>query len=276
VTTTAIAPSPISFDDRHTHTSFAHVLRSEWTKLWSVRSTMWTLLSLVVVTIGFSVLSAWGQSTHLSSMSPSDFAQLDVTEQSLVGLILGQLAIAVLGALVVTGEYSTGGIKATFTAVPNRMRVLAAKGVVFGVVATVTGIITAFGSFFLCRPFWAHQHLAVGLGHPGVVRALIGAGLYVLASGMFGFALGTVFRHSAGSITAAVGLLFIVPLITNALPGRIGHDINRYFTDNAGHHVFDVVHVPGDLSPWAGYLTITIWWVVPLIVGAWLMRTRDA
>ena len=138
------------------------------------------------------------------------------------GLILGQLAIAVLGVLMVCSEYSTGGIKVTFTAVPDRMRVLLAKGVVLAAISTVVGMITAFGAFFAAMPFWAHQGLAAHLGDPGVLRAVLGGGLYVLASGMLGFAIGAVIRHTAGAITTVVGLLFVAPPLTAAAARRVG------------------------------------------------------
>src|SRR5258707_9267640 len=180
---TAPAQAPARRYD-HARARLGNVIRSEWTKIWSVRSTPWTLLILIVATVGISVLASWGQSTHLADMSPADRATLDVTFSSLSGLTLGQLAIAVLGVLVVTTEYSTGGVKATFTAVPNRLRVLLAKGIVFAVIATVVGIITSFAAFYAAEPFWAHQHLAAHIGDPHVLRAIIGSGLYVLASGI--------------------------------------------------------------------------------------------
>jgi ABC-type transport system involved in multi-copper enzyme maturation permease subunit len=268
--------APATFDDRHARTSLAHTVRSEWTKIWSVRSTFWTLLTLIISTVGISILASWGTSTHLSQMNATDRANLDVTYQSMGGLSLGQLAIAVLGVLIITSEYSTGGIKTTLTAVPNRIRVLLAKGIVFAIIATIVGVITTFGAFYASMPFWAHQHLAVDVGDPGVLRAIIGGGLYVLASGMFGFALGAVIRHTAGAITAAVALLLIAPPLTNLLPGSWGDTVTKYFTSNAGSRVAAVVNVPDQATPWVGYLAITIWWVVPLLFGAWLMRTRDA
>lgn len=276
MSTMTATQSPPVFDDRRARTSLAHTIRSEWTKIWSVRSTFWTLLILIIATIGISVLAAWGASTHLDQMSPTDRANLDVTYNSMGGLSLGQLAIAVLGVLIITTEYSTGGIKTTLTAVPNRLRVLLAKGIVFAVIAGVVGVITTFGAFYASMPFWAHQHLAAHLGDPGVLRAVIGGGLYVLASGMFGFALGAVIRHTAGAITAAVALLLIVPPLTQLLPGTWGDKITEYFTSNAGSRIAAVIDVPNQVSPWIGYLTITIWWVVPLLLGAWLMKTRDA
>ncbi len=237
---------------------------------------MWTLLILVVVTVGFSMLLSWGASTHLDQMDPADRARLDVTNASFSGLILGQLAIAVLGALVVTSEFSTGGIKPTLAAVPNRLRVLAAKGISFAVVAFGVGLITAFGSFYASMPFWSHQGLAVHLGDPGVTRAVIGCALYILGSGLFGFALGAVIRHTAGAITAAVGLLLIVPLILNALPGAWGKWIFEHFTANAGSMIMTTVPQTKGLAPWTGYITFTIWWLVPMVIGAYLMKRRDA
>jgi ABC-type transport system involved in multi-copper enzyme maturation permease subunit len=276
VSTITAAPqaAPRHFD--HARSSLGNVIRSEWTKIWSVRSTPWTLLILVVATVGISVLASWGTSTHLNTLSAKDRATLDVTYNSLAGLTLGQLAIAVLGVLVVTTEYSTGGVKATFTAVPNRLRVLLAKGIVFAVIATAVGMITTFLAFYAAQPFWAHQHLAAHIGDPGVLRAIIGSGLYVLASGLFGFALGAVIRHTAGAITAAVALLLVVPPLTQLLPGGWGHDIYKVFTSNAGSMIATTVQQPRSLTPWEGYFAMTVWWVVPLLIGAYLMKRRDA
>jgi ABC-type transport system involved in multi-copper enzyme maturation permease subunit len=260
----------------HARASFGNVVRSEWTKIWSVRSTLWTLLVLVIATVGFGVLASWGTASHLNQLNAHDRATLDVVYTTMAGLTLGQLAIAVLGVLVVTTEYSTGGIKTTLTAVPNRMRVLAAKGVVFAIIATVVGMITSFISFFAAAPIWSHYNIAVHLNDPGVLRAVIGSGLYVLASGMFGFALGAVIRHTAGAITAAVGLLLVVPPLTQLLPGTWGHDITKVFTSNAGSMIATTVPQDNRLGPWAGYIAMTIWWVVPLLIGAFLMQRRDA
>jgi ABC-2 type transport system permease protein len=252
------------------------VIRSEWTKFWSLRSTWWTLLIAFVVTIGFATLIAWGASRSLSDMSAQDRATLDVTNISLAGIAFGQLAFAVLGALMIAGEYSTGGIKTTFVAVPNRLRVLLAKTLVFSVVAWVCGTVAAFVSFFVAMAFWSPHHLATSLSTPAVLRAVFGAGLIALASGLLGLALGTLIRHTAGAITAAVALLFVVPPLTNLLPGDWGRAISSRFTTNAGQRITEVVHSPGQLHPWPGYLWMLAECVIPLLVGAWLMRRRDA
>jgi ABC-2 type transport system permease protein len=256
--------------------TLSRVTRSEWTKFWSLRSTWWTLLIAFVVTIGFATLIAWGEVSTLAHMDAQQRATLDVTNLAIAGIGFGQLAMAVLGALVVTSEYSTGGIRTTLVAVPNRMRVLLAKILVFGLVAWVVGTVAAFVSFFVAMAFWSPHHLAASLSTPAVLRAVFGGGLIALASGLLGLALGALIRHTAGSITAAVALLFVVPPLTNLLPGSWGKAISIRFTINAGQRITEVIHSPGQLHPWPGYLWMLGECLVLLIIGAWLMRQRDA
>jgi ABC-type transport system involved in multi-copper enzyme maturation permease subunit len=256
---------------RRANAGLANLTRSEWTKLWSLRSTIWTLLATIVLTTGASTLAAWGQTGHLK---PGEV--YDPTNFAMGGLVIGQLAIAVLGVLIVTSEYSTGGVRVTYTAAPGRLRVLTAKGIVLAAVSIVVGMITAFGAFYATMPFWAHHGLAAHIGDPGVLRAIIGGGLYVLASAMFGFAIGAIIRHTAAAITAVVGLLFVLPPLSQLLPGKWGEQVANHFTSNAGQHITDVINGPGHLSPWAGYLTFTLEWMLPLLLGAWLIQRRDA
>jgi ABC-2 type transport system permease protein len=257
-------------------TTFGNVARSEWTKLWSVRSTRWTLLATFVVSVGFTTLFAWGESANWSQVDAQERANIDATANSLAGLYFGQLAIAVLGALVITAEYSTGGIRTTLTAVPQRLKVLFAKGLTFGVVALVVGLVTSFTAFFVGQAFFATVGVEAHLGDPGVMRAVIGGGLYILGCGMLGFAVGSVLRHSAGSITTAIGLLFVLPILSNLLPGDWGKTVQRYFFSNAGGQITTIRQDPNLLTPWNGYLVFTIEWVVILVVGAILLRRRDA
>jgi ABC-2 type transport system permease protein len=252
------------------------VIRSEWTKFWSLRSTWWTLLIAFVVTIGFATLLAWGASSNVNKMDAHDRATLDVTNLAMAGVAFGQLAFAVLGALVVASEYSTGGIKTTLVAVPNRLRVLLAKTLVLSLVAWVVGTAAAFVSFFVAMAFWSRHDLSVSLSDPGVLRAVFGAGLIALASGLLGLALGALIRHTAGSITTAVALLFVVPPLSGLLPGDWGRSISTHFTTNAGQRITEVIHTPGQLHPWPGYLWMLAECLIPLLVGAWLMRRRDA
>ncbi|HSY15908.1 MAG TPA: hypothetical protein VK816_07975 [Jatrophihabitantaceae bacterium] len=252
------------------------VMRSEWTKLFSVRSTAWTLLALVISTVGLGVLACWGTNHGWSQMSSAERAKFDPVSTSLTGLALGQLAIAVLGTLVISAEYSTGGIRTTLTAVPRRLQLLTAKAIVFTAVAFVVGLLTSFVAFFAGQPWFSQRGIGATLGDPGVLRAVIGGGLYVAASGLFGMAMGVLLRRTAGAVTAAVAAMLVLPGLTNVLPGGWGAAVVRYFTSNAGQQI-SYVHQSGNyLTPWVGFGVYCLWWAVPLAFGAWLMRRRDA
>lgn len=257
-------------------TTFLNVLRSEWTKFWTVRSTLWTLVAAVVVTIGFSALFAVLTVANWDQIEPQDRASIDVTNSSLGGLLFGQLAVAVLGVLVISAEYSTGGVRSTFVAVPRRLQVLASKALVTAATALAVGLVTCFVSFAICRPIYGIKDLHASIGDPGVLRALVGGGLYVAGTAMLGLAIGTVLRHSAGSITAAVGVLFVLPLLLFAVPGDTGDAIRKFAPSNAGSAISSVMDNPDQLSPWTGYAVFTLEWLVVLVIGAALLKRRDA
>ena len=252
------------------------VLRAEWTKFWSVRSTWWCLLGMIVATIGFSALFSWGTAATLEDIPPEERAGLDATEISISGLILGQLAVAVLGVLTITAEYSTGGIRSTLVAVPRRGLLVLAKALVLVTVALVIGALTCLVSFAIGQALLGAVDLGVSLGDPNVLRAVLGGGLYLAASALFGFALGTLLRNSAGGIVLAVALLFVVPPLTNLLPGDWGDTVTKRFTSNAGQRITAVTSVPDAAAPWTGYLAFTAWWAVILAAGVVLMQRRDA
>ena len=276
MTTTATAAASRAASFPNSGATLPRVIRSEWTKFWSLRSTWWTLLIAFVVTVGFATLIAWGASSNVDKMSPQERATLDVTNLATAGVAFGQLAMAVLGVLIIASEYSTGGIRTTLVAVPNRLRVLLAKVMVFGVVAALVAIVASFISFFVAMTFWSRHHLAASLSTPAVLRSVIGAGLIGLLSGLLGVALGTLIRHTAGAITSAVALLFVIPPLTNLLPGSWGKAISIRFTTNAGQRIAEVIHSPGQLYPWTGFFWMLGECVIPLIIGAWLMKRRDA
>lgn len=259
-------------------TSLLHVIRSEWTKLWSVRSTMWTLLVVFVLTIGMGALFTWGTESTWEQVPADQRVNFDSTSTSLGGLFLAQLAIAVLGVMIISTEYSTGGIRTTFTAVPRRLRVLAAKGIVLAVVSLVVGLVTSFVAFFVGQAILGIADLETSLDQPGVLRAVIGGGLYVMGCGLFGFALGALLRHTAGAVTIAVALLLVVPPFLALLPGEWGRTVQKLFTSNAGAQitVADPSSITDLLQPWTGYLVFTAWWVVILAVAAFLLNRRDA
>jgi len=249
-------------------------MRSEFTKIRSVRSTYWTLIALVVVTIGIGALASWGVAHH--GQHGPDF---DATRQSLAGLLLGQLVIAVLGALTVTSEYSTGMVRTSLTAMPRRGVVFAAKALVFALVAFVTSLVTCFGSFFLGQALMSSAHINTSLGQPHVLRAVIGGALFLTACGMLAFGLGMILRHTAGAITAAVGLLFVLAILVNFLPQSWQNDINKWIPLNAGEQVWRTsAAAPAEhmFSAWTGFGVLAGYAVIAMIAGLILFRRRDA
>jgi ABC-2 type transport system permease protein len=255
---------------------FGGALASEFTKIRSVRSTYWTLLALVVITVGFGALASAGAASNAGHLDPG----FDPTMRSLGGLYIGQLIIAVLGALVVTSEYSTGMIRTSLTALPRRGTVFAAKGVVFGAVALVTGLVTSFCSFFVGQAIMSSKHINATLGQPHVLRAVIGGGLFLAACGLLAFGIGMILRHTAGAITAAIGLLFVLSILVNFLPHAWQDHVDKWMPAIAGSQVWTVV-VPPDANPpmlsaWAGFATLCAYAAVAIVAGLVLFRTRDA
>jgi ABC-2 type transport system permease protein len=254
---------------------FGGALRSEFTKIRSVRSTYWTLIALVVVTIGIGTLACVGAVSRGADHGPG----FDGTQRSLAGLILGQLIIVVLGALTVTSEYSTGMIRTSLTVQPRRGTVLAAKGVVFTLVSLVTGLVASFASFFIGQAILSSKHLGVSLGDPNVLRAVIGGGLFLAVCGMLAFGLGTLLRHTAGAITASIGLLFVLFVLINFLPSSWQNHVDKWIPFNAGSQIWSTIPVHGNppmFSPWTGFAVFAGYAAIAIIAGAVAFRKRDA
>jgi ABC-2 type transport system permease protein len=258
---------------------FGGTLRSEFTKIRSVRSTYWTLLVLLAVSIGIGAAISAGTAANWSHMSPSDQATFDPTQASVAGLFyLGQLVIVVLGAMVLTAEYSTGMIRTSLTAMPRRGTVYAAKVVVFAVVALVVTFVAAFIAFFLGQSLLASTHDSATLSQPNVLRAVIGSALYVTMCGLFAFAAGAILRHTAAAITSVIGLLFVIPILAHLLPNSWYQDLARWLPDAAGRALSVTVgpQPPHLFSPWGQFSVFAVYTVILLAVGAALFRKRDA
>jgi ABC-2 type transport system permease protein len=258
---------------------FTGTLRSEVTKLRSVRSTYWTLLVLLVVSVGIGAAITGGTAANWSHMSPSDQATFDPTQASVGGVFyLGQLVIVVLGALTLTAEYSTGMIRTSLTVMPRRTVMFAAKAVVFTVVALVVTLVAAFISFFLGQALLNSTHDTATLSQPNVLRAIIGSALYVTLCGLFAFAVGAILRHTAGTITAVIGLLFVIPILAHLLPQSWYQDVERWLPDAAGRALSVTVgpQPPHLFSPWTQFGVFAIYTAILLVVGAVLFRRRDA
>jgi len=254
-------------------------LASEFTKIRSVRSTYWTLLVLLVVSVGIGAAITGGTAANWSHMAPPDRASFDPTQASVAGLFyLGQLVIVVLGALTLTAEYSTGMIRTSLTAMPRRTVVYLAKAAVFAVVALVVSFIAAFVSFFLGQALLASTHDTATLSQPNVMRAVVGSALYVTMCGLFAFAIGAILRHTAGTITAVIGLLFVIPILVHLLPQSWYQDVARWLPDAAGRALSVTVGPPPPhlFSAWNQYAVFAIYTAVLLVVGGILFWKRDA
>jgi hypothetical protein len=257
----------------------ADALNMEWVKFRTVRSTYWTLLFAVAATVGIGALVCVVHINRLSHLSPGDRLEFEPVRFSLAGIQLAQLAVGVLGVLVISNEYTTGVIRATFTAVPQRRLVLAAKGVVFAVVILIVGEIASFSAFFVGQSILATKDLNVPLGDPGVLRAVIGAGLYLTVLGLLALGLGALVRHTAGAIATFFGLLLVLPGIVAALPQSWQDAIEKWLPVNAGEAIFRRGQAFGSshqLAPWTGLGVFCAYAAAALIAAGILLARRDA
>jgi ABC-type transport system involved in multi-copper enzyme maturation permease subunit len=255
----------------------AQVVRSEWTKLWSLRSTRWSLLAAVVAMAGLGMLVAAFQMGHWLQMDPGERARYDPIDSGVGGYHLAQLAIGVLGVLVISGEYSTGMIRSSFMAVPRRLPVLWAKAAVFAATTFVLMLVSSFVSFFGVQAIVSQRHLQRSLGDPHALRAVVGTALFLSVLGLLAIGLGALVRNTAGGIATFVGLLFVLPGITAILPSNLADAINPYLPLNAGFTVttstFENTH---HLAPWTGFAVFCGYAALTLALAAWGLVRRDA
>jgi ABC-2 type transport system permease protein len=261
------------------HYGFTDLVKSEWTKIRTVRSTMWTIGMTVVLGIGIGALVCALTRGHWSSMNSFDRATFDAPATSLIGLLFAQFSIGVLGVMAITAEYSTGTIRATFSAAPSRNRVFAAKLFVFGVLSFVVAELTSFVAFFLGQFLLSSPATHATLSSPGALRAVVGGGLFICLLGLLAMGLGLIIRHTAGAISAFVAALLVIPLIAQALPHQLSIDIRRFMPISIGSQIVTTNHLnnnTGSFSPWVGMLVLAIEAAVLLVIGASLMDRRDA
>lgn len=253
--------------------------RSEWVKLGTMRSTYWTLLLTPAGMAGFGTLLTAAYARHYSTASAAARRTFDPAAYSLSGFFLAQLAIAVLGVVIITGEYTTGSIRATFLAAPQRISVLAAKAAVFTAAATVTGIVSSFAAFFLGQAVLTGKGIGTHLGGPGALRSVLGAGLYLAVLGLLSLGLGTLIRRTAGAIATVAGLVIILPVLVQGLPSAWQTAITRYLPSDAGQAIIGRTKFapPGPLlSPWAGFALLCAYTAAVLSAAALALSRRDA
>jgi ABC-type transport system involved in multi-copper enzyme maturation permease subunit len=279
------------------------VLASEFTKLRSVRSTYWTTGALLIFSVGLAAAIGAGAAADLHS-NPGDKAGFDATQTSLaIFFYLGQLIIAVLGAMAITSEYSTGMIRTSLAAMPRRGTVYVSKLLVFAGVALVVSLVTSFLAFFVGQAVLSGTGVSASLFHSTtvptnanvtphsvtfigttvissgtVLTAIIGTALFVTMAAVIAFGLGAIIRHTAGAIASAIGLLFVLPIIIQLLPSTWRFDLSRFFPDAAGRVLSATVGQPDQhlWSGWPQFAVTVIWALVFVGVGGYLFRNRDA
>ncbi|MEY9862780.1 ABC-2 type transport system permease protein [Catenulispora sp. GAS73] len=252
------------------------VLHSEWLKITTIRSTYITGALTVAVMIALAIVTCWGQAGHYASMPADLKAHWDPASWSEIGFSFSQLSIGVLGVLTITGEYSSGMIRATLGAVPKRWPVLEAKAAVFGIAAFVLNVAACLGAFYAGQAMLAGKHIGTTLSSPGVAREVFGTALYVTLAGLFGVALGALVRSTPGGISCLMGILTILPLIARGLPDSWYNAIAPYLPSNAGTAITRLYHTPHTLYPWPGMGLFALYVVGTFAVAVVLLKRRDA
>ncbi len=259
---------------------FGGTLRSELTKIRSARSTYWTLLMLLAVSVGIGTAICAISANFWSNTPPADRTPLDATQLSLVGLLLlGQLVIVVPGTLVFSAEYSTGMIRTSLIAMPRRTVLYVTKAVTFAAVALAVSLVTAFIAFFLGQSVLASTDQSATLAGPGVLRAVIGSAVYITLCGLFAFAAAAIIRNTAATITTMIGLLFVLPVLVNWMPWR--DDLVRWLPASAARAISATNLSAGPqnahvFSPWGQLAVFGVYTAVLLVMGGVLFRKRDA
>lgn len=291
---TAIAMRP----DSRLGVTQSRIMVSEWIKFRSLRSTWWSIGIALLISVGLGIL--------FSDLRGNDIAthggfEPDQTALSLRGFYLAQLAVGVLGVLFITGEYSTGMIRATLSAAPKRVPVWVAKIAIFAVAIFAVTLVAAFVAFLggqaVLSGYQVHgifipgpnggigfasgsagtvHSLGVSISHPGSVRAIFGAALYMVGVGLLGLGCGFVIRNAGGAIAALFGLVLVLPLLAQALPSSLEQHVNKYLPLMAGTAGMTTQTSADQLGPWAGLGVFALYVVAALGIGLYVLRRRDA
>jgi ABC-2 type transport system permease protein len=303
--TTATATAPASVPTTlppvgHGRAGLRNQVLSEWTKLRSVRSTWVCLVIIVVSGIGLSALVSNIEAGQWAHLGFADRAQFDPVRFSQTGEFLSQFVVGVLGALVVTSEYGTGSIRTTLATTSRRTTVLGAKLIVIGSVIFVVSEVTAYASFFVSRAvLLAHGGKVlpaggsivdqvrsatipvVGITGSGALRAVFLCGVYLLLLTLLACALGFILRHTAGAISAFVGILLVLPLIVNILPSSFSNSFEKFLPSNLGLAMILVTSRKTDfagvlLTPWAATGLLALYTLAVVALAGWMLVRRDA
>lgn len=257
--------------------SAAGILRSEWIKLISLRSTVWSYAVLVLLSLGLAALMAATLAPETGTPIPAEIQAGFLSQVSSFPVVLGQLIVAVLGVLLISGEYGTGMIRSTFSAVPRRLPVLWAKAAVLFVSTFVVGLVATVGSYLVASPILAASGVSAPITDPDVLRAIVGGALYLSLVALFALGVGTIVRSSAGGIAVVLGIILILPTVLQLIPADWAQDLVPYLLSDAGLGLLGLESdIPGGLEPWQQLVVVVGWVVASLTAGAILMKRRDA
>jgi ABC-2 type transport system permease protein len=284
---TTLTPTPAhpSQRARATSLSFAGVLRSEWIKLRSLRSTVWSYLIVIALSLGMALIMSFSMVSGMSggadvSGAPADQQLTLILQSSVFGVYFGQLVVGVLGVLVISGEYTTGMIRSTLTAVPKRLPALAAKFVVLFTATFLVGVLSTLVAYVASSLVFASAGASASLTDPDVYLTLLGGSLYLALVAVFALGVGTMLRSSAGGIAAVLGLLLLLPTVLQMIPADWAQDLIPYLLSTSGLDMFSGAMMGGEtdggLNVWQNLL-IVLGWVGASIAGATvLLKRRDA
>jgi ABC-2 type transport system permease protein len=258
-------------------TTLGSVVRSEWLKFRSVRSSIWCVVVTFVLTIGLGILVTTVVRVQWHKMSQINKLTFDPVQTSLVGIVFAQFAVGVIGSLFITSEYSTGAIRSTLAAVPNRIQLVASKLIVLVSCMLVVGEVVSFGAFFIGQAIYSGVVPTASLSNGAVLRTVAFAGFYLTLLAAFSFALGLLIRHSLASISTYVGVLLILPLIIAFLPQSWQNDTIRFLPgEGLGHSMTSVQPGPNVFGPWVAFGILALYVVVLVAVSTSSFRRRDA
>lgn len=276
MTTIAPAAAPVrAFVPTGSGLSFGGELRSEWIKLRTVRSTIWSYATVIVISLGMSALMSGALDLGGREIPAAEQATF-LSQPAVFGVFFGQLVVAVLGVLAISGEYSTGMIRSSITAVPRRLPMLAAKAIVLVVCTFVVGLASTVGSALVAMLMLAGEGITPSLTDPDLLLPLLGGALYLALVSAFALGVGAILRSSAGGIAAALGIVLLLPIVLSMIPAEWAADLAPYILSNAGLAFFGLDLGGAGLEVWQNVLIVLGWVAVSLAGAAVLLKRRDA
>jgi ABC-2 type transport system permease protein len=282
-TTTPLLAHP-SQRAHSTSLSFGGVLRSEWIKLRSLRSTTWSYLIVIAISLGMALIMSLSMASDMNggadaSGMPADGQVSLIVQSSVFGVFFGQLVAGVLGVLIISGEYTTGMIRSTLTAVPKRLPALAAKAIVLFVTTFLVGLVANLGAFVVSSVVFAGVDVSASLVEPAVFLPILGGALYLALVSVFALGVGTMLRSSAGGIAAVLGVMLLLPTVLQMIPAEWAHDLIPYLLSSAGLGIFTsaTAEPTADaLGAWLSLLVVLAWVGASIAGAAVLLKRRDA